>query len=229
MKDKVVLVTGASGGLGTFVTQAFLESGATVIGSSRKITDSEFPSPRFTAIPAQLSSAGAARDLVDAVMQKFGRIDVLVHLLGAFAGGKPVYETDDETWAKMFEINLNSAFYMFRAALTPMRAAQKGTIIAIGSRAAVEPQPGISAYSASKAGLVSLVRSIAAENSDFGITANILLPGTMDTPANRAADPNANPANWVQPQGVASLVVALARDAGSQVSGAVIPVYGRDV
>jgi NAD(P)-dependent dehydrogenase (short-subunit alcohol dehydrogenase family) len=101
-----------------------------------------------------------------------------------------------------------------------------GRIIAIGSRAVEDPGPGVGAYSASKAAVVSLIRTIAAENKDAGMTANILLPGTMDTPANRRDMPKADFATWVQPDSVASLITWLAGDSGKDVNGAVIPVYG---
>jgi NAD(P)-dependent dehydrogenase (short-subunit alcohol dehydrogenase family) len=228
MKNKVVLVTGASGGLGVHVTQAFLNADATVIGTSRKIQQSDFNSPRFTAIPAEISTSEGAKVLVDQVVARFGRIDILAHTVGAFAGGQSIGETDDATFQKMFDLNFNNAFYLLRAALPTIRKTGNGRIIAIGSRAAVDPGPGVGAYSASKAALVSLIRTVAAENKDAGISANVILPGTMDTPANRKAIPNADVSKWVQPSNVASLVAWLASDAGADVNGAVIPVYGKD-
>jgi len=102
----------------------------------------------------------------------------------------------------------------------------RGRIIAIGSRAAVDPGATLAAYNASKAALVSLIRTVALENRDAGITANVILPGTMDTPANRQSDPGADFSKWVQPATVASLVVWLAGDQAKDVTGAVIPVYG---
>ena len=228
MKAKVVLVTGANGGLGAYVTQAFLETGANVIGTSRKIQQSDFNSPGFTAMRAEISTREGAEVLVDQVVARCGRIDVLAHTVGGFAGGQSIAETDDATFQRMFDLNLNSAFYLLRAALPSMRKTSNGRIIAIGSRAAVEPGPGVGAYSASKAALVSLIKTVAAENKDAGITANVILPGTMDTPTNRMAIPNADVSKWVQPANVASLVVWLASDAGRDVNGAAIPVYGKD-
>ncbi|MBZ5722076.1 MAG: SDR family NAD(P)-dependent oxidoreductase [Acidobacteriia bacterium] len=229
MKGKVVLVTGANGGLGNYVTQAFLDAGATVVGVSRKIQQSDFGSPAFTAVAAEISSAEGARGAVDKVIAKFGRIDVVAHTVGGFAGGQPVAETDDATFQRMFDMNLNSAFYLLRAVIPHMRKAGSGRIIAIGSRAALEPGAGVGAYSASKAALVSLIRTVATENKDAGMTANVILPGTMDTPANRKAMPGADTSKWVQPASVASLIAWLAGDAGKDVNGAVIPVYGSDV
>ena len=229
LTDKVVLITGANGGLGTAVTNAFLRAGARVAGVSKKIQNSEFPGPNFIAYPGEIGSTDAARAVAAAVIAKWGKIDVLVHLVGAFAGGQSVADTDDATLEQMLEVNLRAAFYMFRAVLPDMRTRGTGRILAIGSRTAVDPQPMVGAYSASKAALVSLVRTIALENKDRGISANVILPGTMDTPANRAAMPGTDPSKWVQPSQVASLLVHLASDEASQISGAVIPILGGDL
>lgn len=229
LEGKVALVTGASGGLGAPVTRAFLEAGATVVGVSRSIQASDFPHPAFTAMPAELTSGEAARSIADAVIARFGRIDVLAHLVGGFAGGEPVAETTDATLERMLEMNFKSAFYTIRAVLPHMRRQGAGRILAIGTRAAVEPAARIGAYAASKAALVALIRTVAKENKDCAITANIVLPATMDTPGNRAADPKADFTRWVQPAEVAALLVHLASEAASQISGAVIPIYGREV
>jgi NAD(P)-dependent dehydrogenase (short-subunit alcohol dehydrogenase family) len=226
---KVVLITGAKGGLGTSVTQAFLDAGATVIGVSRSIKASDFAHSAFFAMPSQLSDAQAARDLADGVIAEHQRIDVLMHLVGGFAGGKSIDDTDDGTFEQMLDMNFRSAFYIIRAVLPHMRNRGSGRVLAIGSRAAVEPAARIGAYSASKAALVSLIRTVAIENKSSGISANVVLPGTMDTPANRGGDPQANFSKWVQPAQVAALLLHLASDAASQVSGAVIPIYGQDV
>lgn len=229
MKDKIVLVTGASGGLGSYVTQAFLDAGATVVGVSRKIQQADFNSPSFTALPAEISTAAGARSMVESVLGRFGRLDVVVHTVGGFAGGPSLAETDDATFQGMFEVNLNSTFYLLRAVLPVMRKTRNGRIIAIGSRAALEPGAGVGAYSASKAAMVSLIKTVALENKDAGITANVILPSTMDTLANRKAMPNADVSKWVQPANVARLVTWLAGDAGKDVNGAAIPVYGAEV
>jgi len=229
LTSKVVLITGANGGLGTAVTNAFLQAGAKVAGVSKKIQNSEFPGPNFIAYPGEIGSTDAARTVVASVIAKWEKIDALVHLVGGFAGGKSVVETGEATLDQMLDVNLRAAFHMFRAVLPDMRARGAGRILAIGSRTAVDPQPMAGAYSASKAALVSLVRTIALENKDRGISANVILPGTMDTPANRAAMPGVDPAKWVQPAQVASLLVHLASDQASEISGAVIPILGGDL
>ena len=229
MEGKVVLVTGADGGLGKYVTQAFLKAGATVVGTSRKIQPSDFTHTNFTAFQGELSSLAGAKDLVEQVLGRFGRIDVLAHTVGGFAGGKSIVETDDTTFQSMLDLNLNSMFHMLRAAIPALRQTGSGRIIAIGSRAALEPGSGVGAYSASKAAMVSLIKTVALENKDAGLTANVILPGTMDTPANRQSMPTANFSKWVQPGTVADLMVWLGSAAGKDVNGAVIPVYGSEV
>lgn len=226
-ENRVVLITGAKGGLGTSVTQAFLAAGATVAGSSKTIRDSDFPNPRFAAIPADLTVAESARQLVDKAIGRFGKIDALVHVMGGFAGGQPIPETTDETWDLMMNLNLRAAFNVLRAVIPPMRRAGRGRIVAISSRQAVEPAANLSAYNTSKAALVALIRTAALENQDAGITANTILPGAMNTEGNRQASPGADPSKWVQTEHVASIAAFLVSDAGAEINGAAIPVYGR--
>lgn len=227
MRENIALVTGANGGLGIHVTKALLEAGFLVAGLAPTIKQSDFAHPHFTAIAAKLDSPDAASRATQAVVAKFGQIDVVAHLVGGFAGGPSVAGTDDATFQRMFDMNVTSAFHMLRAVLPHMRKAARGRIIAIGSRAAESPGAGVGAYSASKAALLSLVRTVAVENKDAGITANVILPGTIDTPANRKAMPGADSAQWVDPAGIANLIVWLASDAAKDVTGAAIPVYGR--
>jgi NAD(P)-dependent dehydrogenase (short-subunit alcohol dehydrogenase family) len=227
MPEKIAFVTGANGGLGTQVTKALLDAGFTVIGLSPRIQQSDFNHPNFIALPAALDSLDAAKKAVATALARCGKIDVLAHLVGAFTGGQTIAATDDATWQRMFDANLNSAFHILRAVIPEMRKAGGGRIIAIGSRQAEEPAPTIGAYSASKAALVSLMKTVALENKGAGITANVILPGTMDTPANRKDMPGTDVSTWVQPASVASLIVWLAGDAGKDVTGAAIPVYGR--
>jgi NAD(P)-dependent dehydrogenase (short-subunit alcohol dehydrogenase family) len=229
MLDKMVLVTGAEGGLGRFVTQAFLEAGATVAGTSRSIQQSAFKEARFIALPAEISTKETAQTLVAQTLSRLGKLDVLVHTIGGFTGGKSIADTDDDTFRQMMDINLHSVFHMLRAALPALRRAGDGRVIAIGSRAALEPGPGVGAHSASKAAMLSLIRTVALENKDAGVRANVILPGTMDTPANRKAMPDADFSKWVRPTTVASLITWLAGDAGKDLNGAVIPVYGGDM
>jgi NAD(P)-dependent dehydrogenase (short-subunit alcohol dehydrogenase family) len=214
-----VLITGA---LGTAVSQEFLASGAKVIGVAREWKQSA----AFTTISADVTTEAGCDSMVKQTLEH-GPIDALVHLVGGFAGGSPVAETTDQTWDSMININLRAAFCCMRAALKPMQAAGHGRIVAIGTRMAVEPTPNFAAYAVSKAALVALVKNVAAEGQKFGVTANVVLPSTIDTPVNRAAMPKADFSRWVAPQSIAKLLVFLASDAAADTSGAVIPIYGR--
>ena len=217
-----VLVTGANGGLGSVVCQAYIRSGATVIAAAR--------SWKQTAPYATISADLSTREGCDAMVQqalRSGPIGALVHLVGGFAGGSSVAETTDEVWDGLMNINLRTAFCAIRAVLSPMIAAGGGRIVAVGSRAAVEPSPNLAAYAVSKAGLVALIKSVAAEVREKNITANAVLPSTIDTPSNRAAMPAADFTRWVTPESIASLLVFLTSEAATNTSGAVIPIYGR--
>jgi NAD(P)-dependent dehydrogenase (short-subunit alcohol dehydrogenase family) len=145
-------------------------------------------------------------------------------LLGGFAGGKSVVETDDVTWQQMQDLNLTSAFYVFRAVIPHLRKSGSGRIVAIGSLAAIEPHAGLGAYVTFKSALVSLVRTVALENKDAGLTANVVLPGTMDTPANRKTMPGADFSKWVKPVEVADLVLWLTEEPAKNVTGTAIPI-----
>lgn len=158
---------------------------------------------------------------------KQGPIDALVHLVGGFSGGSPIAETSDETWDLMMNVNVRGAFLAMRAVLKPMMEAKRGRIVAVGSRAAVEASPNFAAYAISKAALVALVKNVAAETKDSGITANAVLPSTIDTPANRKAMPKADFSKWVAPESIAKLLLWLVSEDAADVSGAVIPIYGR--
>lgn len=221
--NKVVLITGAKGGLGSSVTDAFLAAGATVAGVSRSIQDSDFPNAQFYAVPAELTSAATAKAVVDAVVARSGRLDALVHLVGAFAPG-----SDYAVLEQMWNLNFRSTVLMVNAALPQMLAQGSGRIVATGSKAAVEASPGAAAYAASKAAVVSFIQSIAAENADGGVAANVVLPGTMDTSANRTAMPKADFSKWVRTEQVARLILSLASEDLSDVNGAAIPIYGRE-
>jgi NAD(P)-dependent dehydrogenase (short-subunit alcohol dehydrogenase family) len=227
LTGKVALITGAKGGLGSFVTEEFLGAGATVVGSARSIAQSDFSQTGFIAMPADLTHGDAARALVESIVTRLGGVDILVHVMGGFAGGQRIEDTEDATWDRMMDLNARSAFNVTRAVAPHMRKAGSGRVIAIGARTALEPVATLGAYNASKAALVALIRTLALEGKDAGISANLILPGTMDTPANRAADPAADVSQWVRPQTVAGLALWLAADAGQEITGATIPVYGK--
>lgn len=226
MESRVVLITGAKGGLGSFVTERFLAAGATVVGASRSIKQSDFVNSRFTAMAVDFSDAAAVRKMVDQIVSRFGKIDVLAHIMGGFAAGT-VADTDDKTWAQMLDLNLISAFHALRAVVPPMRKAKYGRIVAVGSLAATEAHAGLGAYVTSKTAMASLVQTVALENADANITANVVLPGTMDTAANRAAMPTADFSKWLKPDDVASLILTLADESSGLITGTLVPIQSR--
>lgn len=215
-----VLVTGASGGLGPAVMEQFLSEGHSVAGVARSWHN---PDGRIKAISADLSKSQECRRAVE----EAGEIDALVHVVGGYAGGTHVADTTEDVWHRMIEVNLRSAFLVFHFALPGMTARRRGRIIAIGSRVGVEPVAGHSAYGVSKAGLVHLIRTMALELKDTGVTANIVMPSTIDTEANRAAMPKADFSKWVKPASIAKVVFWLATESACDVNGAVVPVYGK--
>jgi NAD(P)-dependent dehydrogenase (short-subunit alcohol dehydrogenase family) len=226
MSERAVFITGAKGGLGSFITERFLATGAKVVGASRSISQQDFPLPNFAALPVDFTNAAAVSGAVNSVVDRYGRLDVLVHVVGAFAGGQSVAETDDATWEQMRDLNLTSAFYTLRAAIPHLRRSGTGRIVAIGSLTAVEPRAGLAAYITFKAALAMLVRTVALENRDAGVTANVVLPGTMDTPANRKAMPKADFSKWLPPSEVADLVLWLADERAGHITGTTIPIDG---
>jgi NAD(P)-dependent dehydrogenase (short-subunit alcohol dehydrogenase family) len=206
------------------VTQRFLATGATVIGTDRSISERDFAAPNFVALPTDLTKSAAVASAISSVVERYRRLDVLVHLVGGFAAGKSVAETDDGTWQQMQDLNLTAAFYLLRAAIPHLRKSGSGRVVAIGSLAAIEPHAGLGAYVTFKSALVSLVRTVALENKDAGLTANVVLPGTMNTPANRKAMPAADSSKWVKPADVADLILWLADERAKNITGTAIPI-----
>jgi len=226
MKDKVVFITGANGGLGSSVTRAFLKQGARVIGASRGVKAAEFPQPNFEAMTIDFDKLDEIKSGVARIVERYGRLDVLVHVLGGFVGGPSIAETSDETWEQMQNINLNAAFHVFRECIPHLRKSSSGRLIAIGSLTAAEPHANLGAYVVSKAALAMLVQTVALENADAGLTANVILPGTMDTPVNRKAMPDADFSKWARTDDVAELVLSLAGQQSKHLTGLAIPIEG---
>jgi NAD(P)-dependent dehydrogenase (short-subunit alcohol dehydrogenase family) len=221
-----VLVAGATGGLGGAVVEAFVGAGAKVTAVARKVEG--LPSrDRLRWFAADLTTAGGAEAAVTAAVEHGRKLDVLAHVLGGFAGGSPVFETSDEVWDRMMTLNLRAAFLTVRAAMPRMLDNGYGRIVAVGSRAGVDAVPGLSAYSVSKAGLNALIRTVAEEGKDNGVTANVVLPSVIDTATNRESMADADFDRWVQPASIAQHVLWLASEEARDVTGALLPVYGR--
>ena len=227
MKDRVVFITGANGGLGSSVTRAFLQGGARVIGGSLHVSAADFPGPNFDPLALDFNQLDQIRRGVTRIIERYGQLDVLVHVLGGFAGGSSVAETTDEMWRQMQDINLTSAFHVFRECVPHLRKSKAGRLIAIGSLTAAQPHANLGAYVVFKSALATLVQTLALENAGAGVTANVILPGTMDTPGNRKAMPDADFSKWVKTEEVADLVLSLADDNARHLTGLAIPIEAR--
>ncbi len=231
---RVVMVAGTSGNLGRAVARAFLAAGANLVLLDR--APDRLPSlfPELAGSPEHLllgavdaNDAAQVQQAVETALTRLGRIDILANTVGGWQGGKPVHETPLETWEAMLNLNARPAFILSRAVVPVMLAQGGGRIIHTAARAALAGSGKGAAYSAAKSAVVRLVESLAAELRDKRITVNCVLPGTIDTPQNRAAMPQADHSRWVPPEAIANLFLFLASDAAWPISGAAIPVYGR--
>lgn len=169
------------------------------------------------------TSVEAARRRVESTL---GPVDVLVHLVGAWKGGEPVHDHSVETWDRMISLNLRSAFVCCRAVLPSMLERGWGRIVLVSSRTAREKRSGQVGYAVAKAGVSVLAETIAEETRGTSVTANVIAPSTLDTPANRRAMPDGDASRWVTPEDVAASIAYLASEPAGQLRGAWLPVYG---
>ena len=230
----VALVTGAGGNLGGAVARAFYDAGASLVLADRRpdrlaavYPAEQFAPARVHIAAADLTDEASVQALVAGALDRFGAIDVLANTVGGFRAGTPVHETPLETWEFMLALNARSAFLISKAVIPPMLARGGGKIVHVASRAALSGSARQVAYSVSKGAVVRLVETLAAELRHKGINANCVLPGTIDTPQNRAEMPDADFSKWVAPEAIADVILFLASDAARAVNGAAVPVYGR--
>jgi NAD(P)-dependent dehydrogenase (short-subunit alcohol dehydrogenase family) len=230
---RVVVITGAAGNLGQTLVEVFESAGAalTLVDRSPNRLERIFPAlagsaEHFLAQSVDITDANSIDKMVKEVLKRFGRIDVLVNAAGGYAAGTPVHETPLETWDSMFNLNARSVFIVSRACIPQMLNQRSGKIINLASRAAVAGEAKAAIYSASKTVVVRLTESMAAELKNSGINVNCVLPGTIDTPTNREAMPQADWTKWVAPKAVADVILFLASDRASAVHGAAMPVFG---
>ncbi len=225
-----VLITGASGALGRSVVARFLEAGDPVLAVGRDESGlgeltALAPSAALSVRRADLTdSTQVARLFADAEAAS-GPPRAVVHLAGGFRYARLAETTDDE-WRFLLGVNLETTFLVCREAARAFARAAGGALVAIASPAGLEGAAGVGAYAATKAGVLRLVESLARELAPCGARANAILPGTMDTPANRAAMPDADPAGWVTTDAVAEVVHFLTTPAAAAVNGAAIRVPG---
>ena len=222
---RTVMITGAAGNLGRAVAAAFAGRAANLVLLDRR-TPAPPPQAKALALEADLLDAASVQAAVDQAIGRFGRIDVLCNIAGAFRMGSPVHETRAEDWDFLLDVNARSLLNTARAVVPRMLAAGGGKIVNVGAFAAQKGAANMGAYVASKSAVIRLTESMAAELREHGINVNCVLPTTLDTPENRAAMPQADPRRWVAPEDLAEAIAFLASDAARAIHGAALPVTG---
>lgn len=229
-KKRVVVITGSAGQLGKAVTQRFLQGQdrlALFVHHSEQvdILQKEWKDfmERIHVSCVEMTNPSAVFEAVENVQKHFGQIDVVIHTVGGFQAA-PFLKTSLDDWRALIEQNATSAFLCAQATLPFLIKQKQGHMIFIGSHAALHGSEGISAYAASKAALLRMIESLAAEYIEAGIRVNAILPSTMDTPQNRKNMPKANFATWVSPHSIAQVIHFLASVEANDINGAAIPV-----
>lgn len=231
--DSVVLVAGGTGALGRALAVAFLDAGARVAVTYRN--EAEFEAlarqaadhaGRLEGHRVDATDEAATRRLVDDLLARHARLDVLVNAVGGYAGGRPLWELDDAAFDRMLALNLRSGYALARAAVPAMTRRGSGAIVNIAARAGVRPAAGAAVYAASKAAALALMEALAAEVAGTGVRVNSVLPSVIDTEANRRAMPQADFAQWPKAEDIARVVLFLCSADARLIHGASIPVYG---
>jgi NAD(P)-dependent dehydrogenase (short-subunit alcohol dehydrogenase family) len=225
MNGKVVVITGALGALGQVVAKEALGRGARVAGIDYAASHVQATPERIELGGVDLTDAAQAKKAIDAAASHFGRFDALVNIAGGFAF-ETVTDGDVTTWQRMYALNVTTALNASRAAIPHLASSSAARIINIGAMGALQAGAGMGAYAASKAGVHRLTEALAAEHKGR-ITVNAVLPSIIDTAANRASMPSADFSKWVTPKELADVILFLASDAASAVTGALLPVSGR--
>ncbi len=234
MKDKIVVVTGGAGNLGTAAVKRFYGAGAhvAIVDREREVVQTVFgdevPEGDYCMyVAGNLLDEASVAEMTEAIVARFGRIDVLINIAGGFAMGPPMHETPLKTYEFMMNLNAKSVFLMCSAVIPHMLEHGGGKIISTAARAGLKGAANMGPYTASKAAVIRLTEAMAAELRDDNINVNCILPGTLDTPGNRKDMPNADYSKWVQPESLADVFFFLASDGARDINGAAIPVYGR--
>jgi NAD(P)-dependent dehydrogenase (short-subunit alcohol dehydrogenase family) len=228
--DRTALVTGGTGGLGTAVVERLLADGWRVVVpwvAEHELARIE-PRPGLELVLADLFAPEAVRAVVATAAEEPGApLRGVVNLVGGFAAGGRVHETPIDDFESQFRLNLRPTYLVTQAAVARLLEAGGGSIVCVGTRAALRPFPGAAGYISSKAAVIAFASALAVEYRDDHIRANAILPSVIDTPGNRAAMPQADFERWVKPAEIAAVIAFLLSDDSAPTSGAAIPVYGR--
>ena len=233
LRDRVAIVTGAAGGLGRVVTRDMAAAGARLGLMGTRLdrleglaADLELPSDRWLGRAADLTDAEAAAAAVDAVVERFGRADILVHVVGGWTGGTTVAETPLDQFGSMLDQHFWTTLHVTRALIPHLTAGGWGRIVAISSPVASDPTAKMAAYAVGKAAQEALLATLAREVAGTGTTANVLLVRTIDTGHARDTEPTPRNAAWTTPEEISAAIGYLLTDEARAVNGARIPLFG---
>jgi len=226
--DRVVLVTGIGGALGSAVAERFLDAGAVVCGADVVEPDSEdflLEEPdRVDFYQGDFTDETVVSDTVSAIVDEHSRLDSLCNIAGTWRGGNPVEETDVDLFGMLLDVNLKTMFLASKHAIPHLRETG-GAVVSVSARSSLEGGTGDGVYRVSKAGVRLLTETVAEENLGE-VRANSVMPSVIDTPMNREMMPGADHETWVDPADIAAVIAFLCSDAASVTSGAAVPVYG---
>ena len=234
-KGAAALVAGGTGGLGRAVSLALLGEDAKVsvtykrqeeLDSLRRAAGGS--GPRLEDYNTDVTDEASVRQLIETIVAKNSRLDVLVNTVGGYAGGVKLWELEPKVFERMLALNLRSGYVLSRVAVPAMLKQGKGVIVNVAAKAAFDHAAGAAAYAASKAAAVAMMDCLAADLKGSGVRVNTVLPSIIDTEANRQAMPEADFAKWPKPEDIAQVILFLCSEDARVVHGAAIPVYGND-
>lgn len=228
------MITGGTGGLGTALARRLIAKDyrlavTYLLPDEAQAFETEFEvdEERVMLTRVDCTNAEAVNSYIKEVADRWGEIHGLCSLVGGWAGGRDVEETDDVRFERMIDLNLRSAFYAVRATVPYLKEAGWGRILLVGSRAAVDNFEAQAAFNIAKAGVASLGQSVATELDGTGVTANVLMPSVIDTPATRRSLPYADYVDWPTPDEIAAVAEFVLSEESGVMNGALLPVYGR--
>jgi NAD(P)-dependent dehydrogenase (short-subunit alcohol dehydrogenase family) len=234
LSGRVAVITGGTGNLGRLVAERVLDEGAMVAvpwRTEQKWRDFEAGLPerqreRCLGVRADLTDEDQVARLMRSARERFGALDILLNLAGAYSFGRRLWETDAAAWDRMMALNLRTAFLCAKHAVPAMLEAGRGRIVNVSSKACEDLQPGAGAYAVAKAGLITLTRALRQELKGTGVTANVIMPSIIDTPETRGLMPDGDADRWVKPEQIADALVALCSEECDAVSGSVLRLFG---